>query len=179
MVAEADEPPTRTLSASTPSNRPQSSISWYARPLARVDGMDGLCYWLQEIIRFTFLWRSNLAIICGILQRFAAFCGILQHFAAFCSVLRRFATFYGVLQRFAVFCGVLRCFVVFCSILWRVGDKCPLRDQIFGGAQTPAPFSGRLKIIVPKWGGSGPLSPLKTFFLVSSSVSVVHFYPTF
>jgi hypothetical protein len=44
----------------------------------------------------------------------------------------------------------------------------PLRDQNFGGAQTPAPFSGRLKIIMPKWGGSGPLSPLKTCFLVSS-----------
>ena len=30
---------TRTSSASTPSSRPQSSISWYMRPLARVDGI--------------------------------------------------------------------------------------------------------------------------------------------
>jgi hypothetical protein len=67
---------------------------------------------------------------CGVLRRFAAFCGILRHFAAFCGVLRRFTAFYGVLRR--------------------VGNKFPLQDQIFWGAQTPAPFSGRLKIIVSK-----------------------------
>ena len=136
---------TRILSASTPSSRPRSSISRYARPLARVDGMDGLCYRLQEIICYTFF----------VAQRF------IDH-------LRRFAAFCGVLRRFAAFCGILRHFAAFCSVLRRVGDKFLLQDQIFGGAQTPVPFSGRLKIIVPKWGGSGPLSPLKTCFQVSS-----------
>ena len=54
----------------------------------------------------------------------------------------------GVLRRFAAFCGVLRCFTAFYGVLRRVGNKFPLQDQIFWGAQTPAPFSGRLKIIV-------------------------------
>ena len=106
---------------------------------------------------------GDLAIICGVLRCFAVFCGVLRCFAVFCGVLRCFAVFCGVLRCFAVFCGVLRRFVAFFGVLWCVGDKFPLRDQIFGGAQTPAPFSGRLKIFVPKWGGSGPLSPLKTF----------------
>ena len=106
--------------------------------------------------------------MCGFLQRFAAICGVLRHFAVFYSVLRCFAMFCGVLRCFAVFCGVLWCFVAFCGVLRRVGDKCPLQDQIFWGSQTLTPFSGQLKIIMPKWGGSGPVSPLKTCFLVSS-----------
>jgi len=63
-------------------------------------------------------------------------------------------------RSFASFCGKLRRFPAFSSI----GDEVPLQDQIFRGAQTLGPFSGRLKIL----GGIGPLSPLKTFVLVSS-----------
>jgi len=66
--------------------------------------------------------------------------------------LRRFTAFCGV-RHFAAVCGSFWCFAAVSG----VGHKFPLRDQTFGGAQTPAPF----------W-GSGALSPLKTFFLVSS-----------
>ncbi len=99
------------------------------------------CYRSQEIICYIFFVAQQSS---DHLWRFVAFCGVLQrlrcirHFAAFSSVFRR------------------------------VGNKFPLLDQIFGGAQTPTPFSGRLKIIVPKCGGSGPLPPLKTCFLFFS-----------
>ena len=65
-----------------------------------------------------FLWRGDLAIICGVLRRFAAFSGVFL----------------------------------------RIGYKFLLPDQIFGGAQTPTPFSGRLKIIA-KMGGQMPPPP--------------------
>jgi hypothetical protein len=73
-----------------------------------------------------FLWHGDLAIMCGVLWRFAAFSSVLQHFAAFSGVFRR------------------------------VGNKLPLQDQIFGGAQTPTPFSGWLKIIMPNGGALAP-----------------------
>lgn len=65
----------------------------------------------------------------------------------------------GDLRRFGVICGDLRPIqlaVCFCC-------------QILGGAQPQAPFSCR----EPKLGGHGPLSPLKTCFLVSSGVHIV------
>ena len=83
-------------------------------------------------------------------------------------VARRFSNH---LWHFAVFCGILRRFLAFSGVFWcfpAFPGKFPLRDQIFGGAQTPTPFSGGLKIIVPKWGGSGLRSPPKTFFLFFS-----------
>ena len=92
----------------------------------------------------------------------------LWHFAVFCGILRRFLAFSGVFWCFPAFPGIFWRFLVFSGVFWRVGDKFPLRDQIFGGAQTPTPFSGGLKIIVPKWGGSGLRSPPKTFFLFFS-----------
>ena len=48
-------------------------------------------------------------------------------------------------------------FEAFCGVLRRVG-------QMFGGAQSPFLVEN-----MSKWGGSGPLSAMKTFFLVSSS----------
>ena len=105
--------------------------------------------------------NPSFAAFCGVLRCFAVFCGILRRFAAFCGVLWRFVAFCSILQRFAAFCGVLWSFVAFWGIF---GNKFLLRDQIFGGAQTPAPFSGRSTIIVPKWGGSGPLSPPENIF---------------
>ena len=42
-------------------------------------------------------------------------------------------------------------------------------DQIFGGAKKPHPLFRSFEIYCgPQLGGHGPLSPLKTFFLVSS-----------
>ena len=146
-----------------------------------INDMDGLCYMIQEIICYIFLWRGDLAIICGVLWcfvvfcgvlwRFAAFCSVLRHFVAFCGILRRFVAFCGILRCFAVFCGVLRCFAAFCSILQHFAAFCSASVIKFWGAQTPTPFSGWLIIIVPKWAGRGPLSPLKTMFLVSSWVT--------
>jgi len=79
------------------------------------------------------------------------------------------------LWRFVAFCGVLqrlRCirhFAAFSSVFRRVGNKFPLLDQIFGGAQTPTPFSGRLKIIQDQnWGALAPFPPeniVSGFFL--------------
>ena len=66
----------------------------------------------------------------------------------------------GDLRRFGVICGDLRPIqlaVCFCC-------------QILGGAQPQAPFSCR----EPKLGGHGPLSPLKTCFLVSTSPTGIH-----
>jgi len=70
-----------------------------------------------------------------------------------------------------VFCGILRrsaFFGVFRHFL-ALGDKFPLRDQNFGGAQTPRPLFWSVENNRAKMGGgSGPYSPRKTFFLVSS-----------
>ena len=64
-----------------------------------------------------FLWRGNLAIICGVLWRVAVFCGVLWCFAVFC----------GILWCFAVFCGALA--ISFCC-----GTK------YLGGLKPPPPF---------------------------------------
>ena len=73
-----------------------------------------------------------------------------------------FAAFWGELATtaivFAAFCGTLA--IIFCC-----------RTQIFffgGGGIPPAPFSVRLKIIVPKWGGQWPRFSPQNIFLVSS-----------
>jgi hypothetical protein len=50
--------------------------------------------------------------------------------------------------------------------IFLVGDKSS-RDQIFGGAKKTAPFSAVEINRGPKLGGQGPLSPQKTYFLVS------------
>ena len=91
-------------------------------------------------------------------QRLIANSRYLRRFPAFSGVFRRLPASSGVFRRFLAFSGAL-------AISFHCGTK------YLGGAQTPTPFSGWLKIIVPKWGGSGHLSPLKTFFLVSSRAS--------
>ena len=56
-------------------------------PIDVIDGMDGLCYRLQEIIWYIFF----------VVRRFS---NHFWRFPAFSSVLRRFAVFCGILQRF-------------------------------------------------------------------------------
>jgi hypothetical protein len=102
-----------------------------------------------------FLWRGNLAIICGLLfDCFAAFCGILQHFAAFCGVLQHFAAFCGVFRRFLAFCGVL-------AISFHCGTKC------FGGSN-PHPLFWLVENNRAEIGGQWPSFPPENIFLVSS-----------
>ncbi len=88
-----------------------------------------------------FLWRGDLAIICGVLRRFTAFYGVLRRFSAIFSA-------------------------------FEIGFCC--RPNIWG-AKPPGLFLV-VKIIVPKWGGSGPLSPLKTFFLVSQALTLAYLH---
>ena len=49
----------------------------------------------------------------------------------------------------------------------QIGNK-SLRDQIFGGAKNPTPFSGLLKLILYQNWGPRPPFPPENFFLVSS-----------
>jgi hypothetical protein len=134
------------------------------------------CGVLRRFLAFCKVMRHFSAFY-GVFWLFAAFCGVLWHFAAFCGVLWHFAAFCGILQRFTVFCSVLQRSAVFCGILrhfaarWRkVSVAGP---NIWGGGQNPAPFSGRLKIIVPKRGGQWPRSPPENIFLVSSRLSLL------
>jgi len=61
----------------------------------------------------------------------------------------------GVLRR-AAFCGVFWHFVAFSGAL----EISSFRNQNFGGAQTPTPFSGRLKKVRYYLRGLGTLSVL-------------------
>ncbi len=99
-----------------------------------------------------FVWLGDLVIICGVLRCIAVFCGVLWCFVVFCGVLRCFAAFSGVFRRFPECWGYVS---VVGPNIWGGSNPCPL-------------FWLVVKIIVPNWGGSGPLSPLKTCFLVSS-----------
>jgi len=49
---------------------------WYGWPVLQVTGDNILL----------FLWFGDLAIICGVFQRFPAFSGIFRHFLAFYGV---------------------------------------------------------------------------------------------
>ena len=69
---------TRTLSASTPSSRPQSSISRYAIPLAR-DWWYGWPVW--QVTGDNMLHFFVVRQFSNHLQRFVVFCGVLRRFA--------------------------------------------------------------------------------------------------
>ena len=55
-------------------------------PIDVIDGMDGLCYRLQEIIICNIFFCGaaigDLAIICGVFRRFPAFSGVFRRFSA-------------------------------------------------------------------------------------------------
>ena len=65
------------------------------------------------------------------------------------------------MRHFVAFFGVLRCFAAFCGAL-AISFPCSTK-YLGGGGQTPAPFSGRLNIIVPKW-GQWPRFPPENIF---------------
>ena len=112
------------------------------------------------------------AAFCDVFWRFEAFSGVFRRFSAFSSKLATtVSTFCGILRHFTAFCGVLRSFVAFCGVLRHlrcIGDKFPLRDQIFGGGSNPRPLFWSVEKNRAKMGGRWPCFPPENIFLVSS-----------